>query len=119
MTNTTASATRTLTTVTGRTATLPETLDITHVVGLDYRGRIVVDHFNALNAPANPTGNFSDEVFVFGLTLCCTASDTGVESGVVCRGCYGDETTGDDVGHYIYRDADGGWSGLDRVASIA
>lgn len=62
------------------------------VAGLDPEGRIVV-HFY----PDSPDGGWR-----FGLTLCCDASDKGGQSGVVCRGCYGDA----DVGVYDPRVAD-------------
>lgn len=56
------------------------------VIGLDPEGRVVVRY-------GYGEGRQS---WTFGLTLCCNASDKGVESGVVCRGCYGDS----DVGSY-------------------
>lgn len=86
--------TRTLTLASGATAEVPANID--NVVGIDSEGRIVVDHFDALADDAK------DGAFLFGLTLCCNASDKGVEDGVVCRGCYGY----DDTGAYHFRRMD-------------
>lgn len=94
----------TFTTASGRTATLPKGLDLARVAGLDEDGRIVVDDFDARNAT-------TEGAFMFGLTLCCNASDKGVEDGVVCRGCYGFNETG----NYLFRAADGTFPGLDPI----
>lgn len=51
------------------------------VLGLDDEGRIVVKT------------TFGT---IFGLTLCCNAFDKGIDTGVVCRACYGSY----DVGRY-------------------
>lgn len=83
--------TRTITLASGKTAEVPA--DLSNVVGMDDEGRIVVDHFDALADDAK------DGAFLFGLTLCCNASDKGVEDGVVCRGCY----SYDDTGMYHFR----------------
>lgn len=76
----------TVTTISGMSREIPANL-VDDVVGLDAEGRIVVDNFGALDDP-------TDGAFVFGLTLCCNASDKGVEDGIVCRRCYGEEETG-------------------------
>lgn len=94
----------------GERRVLPERLDPAVVAGLDEDGRIVVDHFDARNDEKPQFGT----PFMFGLTLCCNASDKGVEDGVVCRGCYGDA----DTGNYLFREADGTFPGLDPVARI-
>jgi hypothetical protein len=99
----------TITTTSGRTAALPKDLDLARVAGLDPEGRIVVDDFNARNA--DPTRKGDEAPFMFGLTLCCNASDKGAEYGVVCRGCYGS----DEVGAYLYRADDGTFPGLDPI----
>jgi hypothetical protein len=103
-------------TASGRAKALPANLDPERVVGLDADGRIVVDDFGALNSPApTPEHNpFADAPFLFGHTLCCNASDKGVEDGVVCRGCY--DTV--DVGSYLYREADGTFPGLDPISHL-
>jgi hypothetical protein len=93
----------------GTTRTLPDDLDPSRVAGLDPEGRIVVDDFDARNAEPTTGSGFTMQPFMFGLTLCCNASDKGVESGIVCRGCHDDI----DVGNYIYRAADGSFPGLD------
>lgn len=104
----------TITTASGRTQVLPDTLDVKRVAGLDDEGRIVVDDFDARNAePIDLRNGYLMMPFMFGLTLCCNASDKGVEDGVVCRGCYGDS----DTGHYLYRDPDGEFPGLDPTVS--
>jgi len=77
------------------------------LVGLDSNGRIVVDMFDARHSDRK-------DAYLFGLTLCCNASDKGTEFGVVCRGCHG--TT--DTGNYIWRDVDGSFPGLDPIESI-
>lgn len=86
--------TRTITLASGATHDVPANIE--NVVGIDSEGRIVVDHFDALADDAK------DGAFLFGLTLCCNASDKGVEDGVVCRGCYGY----DDTGAYHFRRMD-------------
>jgi hypothetical protein len=104
----------TITTESGRTQVLPDTLDPDRVAGLDFEGRIVVDDFDARNAEPIDLGNAGTlNPFMFGLTLCCNASDKGIEDGVVCRGCYGYE----DTGNYIYRDKDGNFPDLDPKVS--
>lgn len=49
------------------------------VIGLDPEGRVVVRYMGGYSRAGG---------WLFGLTLCCNASDKGVEDGVVCRGCY-------------------------------
>jgi len=88
----------TITTASGRTRTLPATLAPERVLGLDEDGRFVV-------------AVTDDAPFLFGLTLCCDASDKGAEHGIVCRGCYGSE----EVGNYLWRNPDGTYDGLDPV----
>jgi outer membrane receptor for monomeric catechols len=56
------------------------------VLGLDADGRIVVNYY-----PDDEDGGWT-----FGLTLCCNASNKGIESGVVCRACYGTRPTADE-----------------------
>lgn len=63
----------------GETREIADFYEPERVVGLDPEGRILV----------NDGGDF-----LFGLTLCCNASDKGTESGIACRGCYGTEETG-------------------------
>lgn len=104
---------KTIVTESGATKALPADLDPERVVGLDPEGRIVTDPFDALAHPDEPGA------FLFGLTLCCNASDKGVEDGVVCRGCYSDE----EVGSYLWfvpptDDAPGGFPGLDPLKEI-
>lgn len=89
----------------GRSVPLPVGLDAERVVGLDRDGRIVVDDFDALHG---------DGPFLYGLTLCCNASDKGVEDGVVCRGCYGY----DEVGAYLYPTPTREFPDLDRVKEV-
>jgi hypothetical protein len=102
--------TTTIITESGATRVLPDDLDPERVAGLDSEGRIVVDDFGALSGSGNwKTLPGDDKPFLFGLTLCCNASDKGTEYGVVCRGCYSD----DDTGNYLYPDADGTFPGLD------
>lgn len=79
----------TLVTESGRERDLPAGLNLEIVCGLDEDGRIVVDNFDALHG----TGPF-----LFGLTLCCNASDKGGEDGIYCRSCYGDS----DIGNYLH-----------------
>lgn len=97
----------TIVTESGRTKRLPVALSPTRVAGLDEDGRIVVDDFGARNDPR-------DGAFMFGLTLCCNASDKGIEDGVVCRGCY----SYDETGSYLFRAPDGSFPGLDPVSKI-
>ena len=100
----------------GRIKALPESLDQSRVAGLDDEWRIVVDDFDARNAEPIPIGNgILMQPHMFGLTLCCNASDKGVEDGVVCRGCYSEA----DVGNYIFREPDGEFRGLDPVERFA
>ena len=103
----------TITTESGRTKVLPDTLELHRVAGLDREGRIVVDDSDARNAEPSVVAGHTIAPFMFGLTLCCNASDKGVESGVVCRGCYGET----DVGNYLYREPDGSFPELDPIAS--
>lgn len=77
------------------------------IAGLDADGRIVVDRFDARIAPADT------KPFLFGLTLCCNASDKGTEHGAVCRCCYGAEH-----GNYLWRAPDGSFPGLDPIDTI-
>lgn len=98
-----------ITTQSGRTADVPEHL-VGSVVGLDEEGRLVVDQFGALDAP-------TEGGFLFGLTLCCNASDKGVEDGVVCRGCFDDA----DTGNYLFAVLSGAgefsFPGFDPIAT--
>lgn len=110
---------KTIHTASGRTRDVPEKLDPARIVGLDEDGRIVVDDFGAMKRPPHgPDDQLSRRAdqrpYIFGLTLCCDASDKGTEDGVVCRACYGDE----DTGHYIFQADDGSFPGLDPVARI-
>lgn len=91
------------------------------IAGLDEDGRIVVDDFNAREAPyvkREPgfTG-YLHEPFMFGLTLCCQASDKGCEDGIFCRACYGSAPNAD-AGNYLYKEADGSFPGLDPIAEL-
>lgn len=109
----------TITTASGRTRDLPADLDLEIVAGLDPDGRIVVDWFDGLNPDRKPTkiGEHTLAVSLFGLTLCCNASDKGCGGvvGVVCRGCYGEE----EVGRYLYRDEETKtFPELDPVVSV-
>ena len=99
---------RTITTVSGRTAEVPEHLE--NVVGLNADGRIVVDPFDARNATPAVIAGHTMTPYMFALTLCCNAYDKGTEDGAVCRGCYGS-----DGGEYMYRAADGTFPGLDPI----
>ena len=74
----------------GATRTLR--IDPTRVVGLDAEGRILVNDFTQPITDA--TGEVRSNGFLYGLTLCCNASDKGTEHGIVCRGCYGTSDTG-------------------------
>lgn len=91
----------TVTTESGRTREVPDKLMMANIVGLDPDGRFVVDNFGALT---------KGEPFLFALTLCCDASDKGVEDGVVCRGCYSDN----DTGAYLFP-VDGQFPELDPI----
>lgn len=106
-----------ITTVSGRNRRVHPSLDLSAVVGLDRAGRVVVDHFGAMATPvpAPEDYTFAEAPFVFGLTLCCDASDKGTEDGVVCRGCYGGKPNADE-GDYLYRGPDGTFPGLDPIA---
>lgn len=90
------------------------------IAGLDPDGRIVVDDFDARNSEPEVRGPYADgrsyvhRPFMFGLTLCCQASDKGVEDGIVCRGCYSYEETG----NYLYKEDDGSFPGLDPIADL-
>lgn len=99
----------TIITESGRTKELPAQLDVTEVAGLDQAGRIVVDYFGARND--------REGAFMFGLTLCCNASDKGGEHEVYCRACYGTKPNAD-VGNYLYRESDGSFPGLDPVKEV-
>jgi hypothetical protein len=107
-----------LTTQSGRTFTVPAHTDPADVAGLDEDGRIVVDHFDARNADPVSVGGHELTPFMFGLTLCCNASDKGCEDGVFCRACYGSKPNADS-GNYLFRAADGTFPGLDPVAVTA
>jgi len=98
----------------GRRKRLPDGLDPQRVAGLDEDGRIVVDDFDARNAAPITIAGHTTNPFMFGLTLCCNASDKGVEDGIVCRGCYGSQ----DVGNYLYREDDGTFPGLDPIKEV-
>lgn len=110
------------------------------IVGLDEGGRVVIDSFDAFNSEPEMRGPYADgrsyvhRPFLFGLTLCCNASDTGIDSGIVCRGCYGfpgewvpEDTNrrGEvvpahyaDAGNYLYKEDDGTFPGLDPLDRI-
>jgi hypothetical protein len=112
----------TIITESGRERTLPDDLNLEIVCGLDEEGRIVVDWFDAFNEPYVPytkrdLETYVSHPFVFGLTLCCDASDKGCEDGVYCRACYGSKPDAD-AGHYIYKEADGTFPGLDLVKEV-
>lgn len=93
-------------TASGQVREIPEHF-VDEVVGLDGAGRIVVDQFGALNKE-EPSRND----FLFALTLCCNASDKGIEDGVVCRGCYRDDDTGD---YLFFDETTGTFPGLDPI----
>lgn len=95
----------------GREFTVPDHVG-ENLCGLDPEGRIVIDNFDALNQPYSE--HWMTRPFLFGLTLCCNASDKGVEDGVVCRACYGEES-----GSYLYMQSNGTFPGLDRVKVTA
>lgn len=98
----------------GRQRTLPARLDRERVAGLDPDGRIVVDDFDARNAEPMTIGGYVSNPFMFGLTLCCDASDKGMEDGVGCRGCYSLE----EAGSYLYRAPDGTFPDLDPIRVV-
>lgn len=77
----------------------------TRIKGLDPLGRIVVFSSDLWGDDTAPR-------FLFGLSLCCNAFDKGVETGVVCRRCYGPES-----GSYLFRAEDGSYPGLDPLVS--
>jgi hypothetical protein len=101
----------TITTQSGRTKTLPANIDPARVAGLDEDGRIVVDNFNARTAEPIVIAGYTQQPHMFGLTLCCNASDKGTEDGIVCRGCW----SPDEIGNYLFRAPDGSFPGLDPV----
>ena len=112
---------KTLKTVSGRIKQIPDfpqkqeypgQVTESCVAGLDPDGRIVIDQWDARGQPYNPD---SPARFLFGLTLCCNASDKGTEHGVVCRGCY----SNNDTGSYLFRAQDGSFPELDPVESIS
>lgn len=98
-----ATKTRVLDLASGKHRRIPA--DIDNVVGISTDGRIVVDSFDALNGSDSVVAGLRSAPFLFGLTLCCNAFDKGIEDGVVCRRCFGD-----DSGDYYFRDPDGSWS---------
>lgn len=101
----------TIVTKSGARKEIPANLKLERIAGLDPEGRIVVND----SAPS----------FLFGLTLCCNASDKGAADGIVCRGCYGMD--GDlavsrdgrkviaDTGDYLFPTPDGSYQGLDAL----
>lgn len=91
----------TITTASGAVREIPENL-VDEVLGLDSEGRIVIDHFGYLDNPSK--GNF-----LFGLTLCCNASDTGTDDGVYCRACYGGAPNADEGAYLFAWETDGAW----------
>lgn len=56
------------------------------VVGLDEEGRVVVRYYGGEDGKGG---------WLFGLTLCCNASDKGMEHGIECRACYGTKPNAD------------------------
>jgi hypothetical protein len=86
-------------------------IDWTRIVGLDWDRRVVVNDFDAFREDrASRTVNYggiasTESPFLFGLTLCCNASDKGTDWGVCCRSCYGDSDNADE-GSYIFMDAE-------------
>lgn len=107
----------TIITEAGRVRPLPKWLDVEIVKGLDEAGRIVVDNFDAFNAPDKEPGALTGHPFLFGLTLCCNAYDKGMEWGVGCRACYGGKRNADE-GNYLFRNPDGTFPGLDPVVEV-
>lgn len=110
-----------LKTVSGRTKQIPDfpqkqgypgQVTESCVAGLDPDGRIVIDPWGERNKSYDPEDRAR---YLFGLTLCCNASDKGTEHGVVCRGCYSSH----DTGSYLYQAQDGSFPELDPVESIA
>lgn len=95
----------------GRNRSFLSTIDPTRIVGLDADGRIVVNDFDAFNPErASRLVEYggitsTESPFLFGLTLCCNASDKGTEDGVVCRACYGARAPYDE-GSYLFMNTD-------------
>lgn len=81
------------------------------IAGLDTDGRIVIDQWGARTSTTSPSGG---RAFMFGLTLCCNASDKGTEHGVVCRSCFSSAESG----NYLFREPDGSFPGLDPIDHI-
>ena len=111
-----------LTTQSGRTAQVRSDMlaRSERIAGLDPEGRIVIDDYDARNPEKKPSviGGHTLGIFMFGLTLCCQASDKGTESGVCCRACYG-TAPGADEGSYLYRnEADGTFPDLDPIKDL-
>lgn len=108
-----------LTAESGRTVTV-ESDDVARgeiIAGIDPEGRVVVDWFDARNSEPTHVAGHVMQPFMFGLTLCCQASDKGCEDGVYCRGCYG-ASDRPDAGAYLYRADDGSFPGLDPIKSL-
>lgn len=87
------------------------------IAGADVAGRVVVDDFDARNKQPTKIGGYEMTPSMFGLTLCCQASDKGTESGICCRACYGTKPDADE-GFYLYRSADGSFPDLDPIRSL-
>lgn len=103
--------TYTIRTVSGRTKTVSKDFyQPENIVGLDPEGRVVVDNFGTMAKPYE-VHPLLGAPFLFALTLCCNASDKGVEDGVVCRACYSYEETGG----YLYMRPDGSFPELDPI----
>lgn len=112
----------TIRTASGAHVRLPANLDPRRVAGLDGEGRIVVDDFNARNSETRTVAGYPSYPHMFGLTLCCNASDKGTEDGIVCRSCYGCKPNADE-GNYLFSwqtdpIGDGPWPGLDPVVEF-
>jgi hypothetical protein len=107
----------TIRTASGRTRVLPSYVDPATAAGLDEEGRLVVDNFSARTSTIEHHPGGTVRPFLFGLTLCCNASDKGCEDGVFCRACYGSKPNAD-TGHYLFMADDGTFPGLDPVASV-
>jgi hypothetical protein len=114
----------TIVTASGARRELPESIDLEKVAGLDMEGRIVVDWFDARNPENVPVmreyadgQKFLDRPHLFGLTLCCNASDKGTEFGVVCRACYGAKRNADE-GWYLFKEDDGTFPDLDPTVEV-